>query len=56
MSATVVLIGLRLSWASGEMEVVELETKKGFVQVCVEVSTFQRVPPCLFVLILKCHV
>ena len=56
MSATVVLIGLGPSWASAKMEVMELKTKKELVQVCVEVSAFQRVPPWLFMPILKCHV
>jgi len=52
MFATVVLIGLSRSWASGEMEVMELETNKQLVRVYVEVSAFQRTPACLFVLIL----
>lgn len=56
MSATVVLLGLSPSGAPGEMEMMELKTKKELVQVCVEVSAFQRVPPCLFMQILKCHV
>lgn len=47
MTATVVLFGLGPLWASiiGEIEVTEIKTKKELVQVCVEVSAFQRVTP-----------
>lgn len=56
MSATIVLTHLSSSWVFGEMEVVELKTKKQLIQMCVEVSAFQRVTLCLSVLILKCCV
>lgn len=51
MSATAALMGLS---PSGEVEVIELKTKKELVQVWRLVLV--RVPPCLFVPVLKCHI